>query len=70
MKVLEFKKGDSVVAIGANILIVTRLIDTKLCKVFVELDGTLVDASDKVNRLCSLSNDIFEEFDRIRKESL
>lgn len=47
----------------------SRIISNRLCKISVNLDGTVRDLSIKVNRVAKLDNEIFTELSSITIES-
>lgn len=56
------------ITIEESIMYCSRIISGKLCKISVNLDGTIKDLSTKVNRVTKLDNEIFKELSSITIE--
>ena len=56
--------------IEPNELIAIRLIGNHQCSIIMKLNNSIDDLIDKSNKATRLSDDLFIEFDRIRREAL
>lgn len=68
---LRFTNGTTTInVLDTNIIQVTRFIHCRLCMLLMECDGSIGDLAKKVNKTSELSDEMFEDFDRIRRESI
>jgi len=67
---LQFKQINTTITLvdSGNMVIAIRFINNRLCRIVTRLDGTCKDFGTKANRLVSLPDELFEEFDRIQSE--
>ena len=67
---LKFKQINTTITMptSGNIIIATRFVGTKICRVITKLDGTTIDFTTKVNRVANLPDELFEEFHRIQED--
>ena len=67
---LQFTQGTTtVIVLGDNVIQTTRFIHNRLCMLLTKCDGTIGDFAKKVNKVSELNDEMFEDFDRIRRES-
>ena len=69
---LNFKQGNTtirIITIDNEIVIkATRFTHNRLCMLITKCDGTVRDLDTKVNRLISLDDDMFVEFNRLQHQ--
>jgi len=51
-------------------LYASRIYNSRLLSIYINLDGTIGDALSKIKRARELSNDMFVDFDRLRRNDL
>lgn len=55
------------IVVESDVMICTRVVRNRINKIIMFCDGTIGDFGAKCNRVAKLDDDLFEEFDRVRR---